>query len=48
MDLKDRIENLSTKSSEDYIRGFGAMLKGLEENNIKINKKNKKPKNIAR
>lgn len=34
--LDKRIENLSSKTAKNYVRGFGAMLKGLEYNNINI------------
>ena len=34
--FNDRLENLSTKTQENYLRGFSSMLKGLEQQNINI------------
>lgn len=34
--FNERFENLSTKTQENYIRGFSSMLKGLEQQNIHI------------
>ncbi len=34
--FNDRLENLSIKTQENYIRGFSSMLKGLEQQNIYI------------
>ena len=31
-----RLENLSSKTQENYLRGFSSMLKGLEQQNIYI------------
>ena len=34
--FNDRLENLSIKTQENYLRGFSSMLKGLEQQNIYI------------
>lgn len=34
--FKQRFENLSTKTQENYLRGFSSMLRGLEQQNIYI------------
>ncbi|MEA2019307.1 MAG: hypothetical protein U9N59_12745, partial [Campylobacterota bacterium] len=34
--FNERFENLSTKTQENYLRGFSSMLKGLEARNITI------------
>lgn len=34
--FNERFENLSSKTQENYIRGFSSMLKGLEQQNINI------------
>mgnify|MGYP006990431021 FL=1 len=34
--FNQRLEDLSTKTQENYLRGFSSMLKGLEQQNINI------------
>ena len=34
--FNERLENLSSKTKENYLRGFSSMLKGLEQQNIYI------------
>ena len=34
--FNQRLENLSSKTSENYLRGFSSMLQGLEQQNIYI------------
>jgi hypothetical protein len=35
--LNERLEGLSSKTQEDYIRGFSSLTKGMEEKNINTN-----------